>query len=303
MDLDEYQAAATKTRRKTAVAGADMNVALLGLASETGELLNEYKRYLHEGSAHQQFRVRVEEELGDLLWYLADVASKFDLHLSEVATKNLDKVRERWGDRDDGQPTLYGGSRNFDADFPDPERLPRQFVADFYQQREGDRLTIRVRVGGMQMGQELTDNAYEDDGYRFHDVFHLACAAVLGWSPVTRRNLNRKRRSKKHVDEVEDGGRAIVTEEGISALVFAYASNHASLEGVYAVEYELLKAIKIMTAKFEVGVCSTGEWEKAILMGYAIWRYVMANAGGRVAVNLDERLLSYSPPIETAVRR
>ena len=36
------------------------------------------------------------------------------------------------------------------------------------------------------LGNDLMDNAYEDDGYRFHDVFHLACAAVLGWSPVLR---------------------------------------------------------------------------------------------------------------------
>lgn len=118
------------------------------------------------------------------------------------------------------------------------------------------------------MGQDLTDNAYVPDGYRFHDVFHLACAAVLGWSPVSRRNLNLKRRSEPAVDEVEDGGRAIVTEEGISALVFAYARDHNALEGVHSVDYDLLKTIRIMTARFEVGICTTGEWERAILMGY-----------------------------------
>ena len=45
-------------------------------------------------------------------------------------------------------------------------------------------------------------NAYVADGYRFHDVFHLACAAVLCWSPVTRRNLGRKRRTDPLIGEV-----------------------------------------------------------------------------------------------------
>jgi hypothetical protein len=53
------------------------------------------------------------------------------------------------------------------------------------------------------------------------DVFHLAYAAVLGWSPVTRKLLDRKRRSNPQVDLAEDGGRAIVIEEGIAAMAFA----------------------------------------------------------------------------------
>lgn len=296
MTLDEYQRQAVRTYQPTAIIGSDTLVTLLGLAGETGELLSEYKKFLHEGTAHQQFRRRLAEELGDLLWYLADAAAKFDLRLSDVAQSNLNKARERWGEREEGLPTLYGEARLFDSGYPENERLPRRFDAEFIQRREGTRQKIRVHVDGVQMGQELTDNAHSEDGYRFHDVFHLACAAVLGWSPVTRRNLNRKRRSNPGVDEVEDGGRAIVTEEGISALVFAYASEHAFLAGVQAVDHDLLKAIKIMTSKFEVTVCTSGEWEKAILSGYTIWKRVQEHAGGRVTVDLDRRLLSYKPP-------
>jgi NTP pyrophosphatase (non-canonical NTP hydrolase) len=294
--LDEYQSQAVSTYRPTAIGGNDTIVTLLGLAGETGELLSEYKKYLHQGTAHQQFRRRLVEELGDLLWYLADAATKFDLRLSDVAISNLNKVRERWGEREDGQPTLYGQARIFDAGYPESERLPRSFTADFVQIQAGTKLKIRVLVNGVRMGQELTDNAHNEDGYRFHDVFHLACAAVLGWSPVTRRNLNRKRRSNPEADEVEDGGRAIVTEEGISALVFAYASDHAFLKDVQAIDHDVLKAIKIMTAKFEVGVCTSGEWEKAILIGYSVWKQVQEHAGGQVIVDLDRRVLSYEPP-------
>ncbi|MDP9174487.1 MAG: nucleoside triphosphate pyrophosphohydrolase family protein [Planctomycetota bacterium] len=297
MELDAYQLQAVRTEQKPKVLGGAEVLPFLGLAGETGELLNEYKKYLRDGSAHERFRDRLKEELGDLLWYLADAASKFELRLSDVATFNLRKVSERWGDhRQNDQLTLYGQSRVFDAAFPPAERLPRRFVAEFYQRMQGERMHVRVAVDGQQMGQELDDNVNDEDGYRFHDVFHLACAAVLGWSPVTRRNLNRKRRSVDAADRNEDGGRAIVTEEGISALVFAYALDHARMEGVGWLDYDLLKAIKTMTAKFEVAICTTGEWEKAILLAYSIWRLVEKHAGGNVVVDLDRRDLAFTPP-------
>jgi NTP pyrophosphatase (non-canonical NTP hydrolase) len=297
MDLDEYQAQALKTEQKPKVQEMAEVVPFLGLAGETGELLNEYKKYVRDGSAHVRFRGRLKEELGDVLWYLADAAAKFELRLSEIAAINLTKVRERWGDRDrDGQLMLYGHARIFDADYPPGERLPRRFVARFYQRQQGDRMHVRVVVDGRQMGQELDDNVREADGYRFHDVFHLACAGVLGWSPVTRRNLGCKRRSVDATDRNEDGGRATVIEESVSALVFENALDHARMEGIGWLDYDLLKAIKTLTAKFEVSVCTTGEWEKTIRMAYSIWRLVEQHAGGSVVVDLDRRELAFTPP-------
>ena len=90
---------------------------------------------------------------------------------------------------------------------------------------------------GVKLGDPLTDNAYDDDGYRFHDVFHLAYAAMLGWSPITRFFFKAKRESDPRVREVEDGGRATVIEEAISAFVFDYARNERFLEGVRAYRF------------------------------------------------------------------
>ena len=288
MELREYQARARSTEQKPSAEGADLTVPLLGLAGEVGELLNEYKKRLRDGDAHVRFKDHVAEELGDLLWYVAETAGKFGLDLEDVAERNLEKTAARWGGS-----AAHMKPRVFDAEFPPDERIPRQFVAHFRQLVGPDRsLRIRVFVNGRQMGQELTDNAYEADGYRFHDVFHLACAAVLGWSPVTRRNLGCKRKSDPIIDEVEDGGRAIVTEEGVSAFVFAYASNHDAMK-VRSIDYDLLKSIRVATAKFEVGVCTTGEWERAILLGYDVWRQMEENQSGKVRVNLDARLIEY----------
>ena len=96
---------------------------------------------------------------------------------------------------------------------------------------EGGSKVVKMFIDGKQVGDDLRDNRYDDDGYRFHDVFHLTYASVLGWSPILRALLRRKRKSNPAVDEVEDGGRARVIEEGIAAMVFSYAERRNFLEG------------------------------------------------------------------------
>lgn len=293
MDFDSYQNAALETDRVPAGDGSDDEIALivpmLGLAGETGQLLSEYKKHLRDGEAHRLFKERVAEELGDLLWYVANVASKFDLKLRDIAAANLAKVRQRWA-ADRSEPL------GFDVDLPEGERLPRQFEVELIDGQGKTRRQVRIIIDGAPFGGELTDNAYDADGYRFHDVFHFAYAAVLGWSPVTRALLRRKRKSKPILDEVEDGGRAAVIEEGISALVFDYARRHRLLDGVSAVDSQLLRTIKDVTSHLEVSRCTTGEWENAILQGFRVWRAIVAASGGRVAVDLDARLVTYLAP-------
>ena len=290
MELHDYQQQARRTEKKVYAAGSDITVPILGLAGEVGELINEYKKYLRDGDAHERFSERVAEELGDILWYVAYTATKFGLDLDRVAEQNLQKTRARWGATQDG---FEPQARAFDAAFPENERLPRQIAAEFRPWVDEGSQQTRVFVDDVQMGDPLTDNAYLPDGYRFHDVFHLACAAALGWSPVVRKLLGRKRRSDSRIDEVEDGGRAIAVEEGISALVFAYARDHRRLDGVTSVDYDILKAIRIMTSSFEVAVCTTGEWERAILMGYKTWKQVEDNQGGVVSLDLDKAAITY----------
>lgn len=62
---------------------------MLGLASETGAILNVYKKYLRDDIGLIANREFLREELGDLLWYLAAVATACDLDLEEIAVANL----------------------------------------------------------------------------------------------------------------------------------------------------------------------------------------------------------------------
>ena len=291
MDIKTYQAQALLTDQVPRTSGdetaAALIVPMLGLAGETGQLLSEYKKHLRDGAAHRLFEEQVGEELGDLLWYIANVASKFGLDLDQIAEKNLDKVRARFA------PTSAHAPER-DSKFPDVERLPRQMTVRLVEQPGSDpRPKVRMTINGEGIGSLLGDNAYDPDGYRFHDVFHLAYAAILGWSPNLRAFLKRKRKSQPLLDEVEDGGRARIIEEGVSALAFDYARKHSFLEGVGEIDYGLLRTIGSMTSHLEVGDATAADWERAILDGFAVWRQVLANNGGEILVDLDARTISY----------
>ncbi|MFO0824973.1 MAG: putative DNA base hypermodification protein [Gemmataceae bacterium] len=282
MNLQTYQDRAALTDRNPATDEAGMMIPLLGLAGEAGELLTEFKKRLRDGESHTQFRDRFAEELGDLLWYLANLATKFGLNLENIATRNLAKCEHRWG-----PPPARPA---FDATFPETERFPRRFLIDFATTHDQDeKPVIRVFYKGKQFGDVLTDNAYSSDGYGYHDALHLSFAAVLGWSPLTRKLLGVKRKSDKKVDEVEDGGRAIATEEGVSAMIFAYAKDYNWLEGKGSVSSELLRMIRNMTSHLEVRRCTEGEWERAIVQGFGVWRDIKKRKAGTLSLNLDER--------------
>ena len=291
MDLKTYQEQALLTDQVPGTsddeAATALIVPMLGLAGETGQLLSEYKKHLRDGAAHRMFKERVGEELGDLLWYIANVASKFGLDLDQIAEKNLDKVRARFA------PTSAQAPQH-DTEFPDVERLPRQMIVRLVEEPgTGPRPKVRMTINGEEIGALLGDNAYDPDGYRFHDVFHLAYAAILGWSPNLRAFLKRKRKSRPLLDEVEDGGRARIIEEGVSALAFDYARVHSFLDGVTEIDYGLLRTIQSMTSHLEVGGATAADWERTILEGFAVWRQVLANNGGEIAVDLDARTISY----------
>lgn len=284
MDFRRYQREARQTNRIPD--DADEITPLLGLAGEAGELLSEYKKHLRDRDVHPLQPARIEEELGDLLWYLSAVATHFELDLEKIALKNLIKARDRWAE-------VHGTPREpFDKRAKSTERLPRQFDVHLVETSAGSEVQVRGFVGEQQLGDPLTDNAYVNDGYRFHDVFHFSYAAILGWSPVTRAFLKRKRKSNRRVDNVEDGGRAIAVEEGIAAFVFEYARDHKWLEGASRVDSDLLKMIKTATRHLEVGECTASEWERAILGGFEAWRIVEKNQGGWVRADLDKRTIT-----------
>jgi NTP pyrophosphatase (non-canonical NTP hydrolase) len=286
MDFRRYQLEASKTDQVPGSSEKSIVVPLLGLAGEAGSLLTEYKKHLRDGEAYRIFKERIADELGDILWYVANIATKAQLNLEEVAQGNLRKVHERWRTSEDAEVFQRRGEGLFDEEFPLHEQLPRYFEVNLQPINDGESVKVLLTINGEKLGDHLTDNSYNDDGYRFHDVFHLAYAAILGWSPVMRGLMKRKRKSNPRVDEVEDGGRAIVIEEAISAIVFDYAKGCSFFDGVNTMDYSLLSKIKSLTSHLEVKRRSTAEWERAILAGYDVWRQVQQKGKGTIMGDL-----------------
>ena len=285
MDFNDFQRRALETDQVPGTDGDALVVPLLGMAGEVGDLLTEYKKRLRDKDAHRLFRDRVAEELGDVLWYVSNLASKFDLSLDQIADLNLQKINDRWA-----APRELG---RFDSTYKESERLPDSFDAEIIEDATGDVPRIILILDGKRAGAIVRDNSYEDDGYRFHDVLHLGHAGLLGWSPNIRSFLRRKRRSAPRVDEVEDGGRAGVIEEGIAAFVFNYARTRDFLRDVPAIDYSVLRTINEMTAGLEVSTRSSAEWQAAILRSYAVWREVRDHRGGRLRVDIAAGSLTF----------
>ncbi len=212
------------------------------------------------------------------------------LDLATVLNVNLNKIRSMFG------PDIPGPARCFDCPgFPTYERLPRKLHIQFLErERTKGKIEVILRVNNLTIGDRLTDNAAIDDGYRYHDAFHLAYAAVLGWSPVTRSIFRCKRKSNSQMDEIEDGARAVIVEEAIAHTVFNYALGHSMLQGLDRIDHNLLKLIGRMVRNLEVKDCYLHEWQRAILVGFEAFRSLTENHGGWLLLDADTQGLTYS---------
>jgi len=293
----EFQELSSRTDRAKGKDIKAIMVPLLGLAGEAGSLLSEYKKWLREGDRYKPFTDQVSEEIGDILWYLANIADKAGLDLQDVAEENLAKLAGRYTDEASPSQLFVNEHDRYDSQFPEYERLPAQMRVIFEEVESDGRKKLKLAYDGQTYGNHLTDNSHSDDGYRFHDVFHFTLAILLGWSPIVRRQLKVKRKSVPQVDEVEDGARAAAIEEALTALVFAWAKDYSLFRGADTVEYELLRAIKLITRSVEVQNKTPREWEETILAAYNVWRQMIANNGGVFVGDAQRRLVAYEPNV------
>ena len=96
MDFDNYQ----KEARKTAIyPNKDKNFIYptLGLVGESGEVAEKIKKVLRDnnGNFDYESKTAIKKELGDVLWYLANLCNELDFTLNEVAEENLEKLNNR----------------------------------------------------------------------------------------------------------------------------------------------------------------------------------------------------------------
>lgn len=240
----------------------------------------------------------INRVLGEVAWHLAALASSYGLDLGDVAKENMKKVAYR---QTRNNPTpLHDEGRS------EGEQIPRKFEIAFVAIGEG---RARMYYQGRQLGDDLTDNAYDNDGYRYHDVMHLVNAAKLGWSPVLRSMLGRKRKSDKRLDEVEDGARAKIVEEAVIKAIHSEGIRLARIDAPDAetanqmqlfrsrtdISSRFLNIIRSFVTDLEVHDNKHWEWEDAIIDGHELFFKLRNEGQGTVTVDLENRKIEFDP--------
>jgi hypothetical protein len=182
-----------------------------------------------------------------------------------------------------------------DSQLPFNERLPSRFRIFIEEHTVTGKTYVLQKRNGVIIGDRLTDNKAEKDDYRFHDVFHIAYAVHLGWSPVLRTLFRIKRKSRADLDENEDGARAVLIEEGIATFIFGRALERGLFAGLEHLDYDLLKLVSDFVRGFEAEACSLWQWERAILDGFEVFRALKEHRRGYVTADLDAHTLRFEP--------
>lgn len=261
---------------------SEFEAAVIALAGEAGLLLNEFGK----GTIRDD-RNRLSAHLTNILRALFRAAALAGIDLEQAARSNVHKVNSRW-------PTTRQYTPLFDAICEETEQLPRRIDMHIVEAPVADKLCVIQVCNGVEVGSRLTDNKVVEDDYRFHDVFHLAYAAVLGWSPCLRALLKVKRKSRPDLDEAQDGARAILIEEGVSTMIFHHALKLNHFVAVQSLDYSLLKAVRDFVDGYEVDQCPLWQWEEAILNGFEVFRKLRTHRRGIVTANLVDRSITYT---------
>ena len=96
MDINEYQVKAHETSITPKV-GEMFVYPTLGLAGEAGEIANKIKKVFRDkgGVVTSETKEELKKELGDVLWYVAELTTQLDLSLEEIATLNIERLHSR----------------------------------------------------------------------------------------------------------------------------------------------------------------------------------------------------------------
>lgn len=106
VNLDEYQYSAVRTAVYPNLGGPiGLLYTSLGLGNEAGEVLGKIKKLVrdvntdilmtHQIAVPEEKRAEIGKELGDVLWYVAMVATELNLSLNDIAYENIQKLADR----------------------------------------------------------------------------------------------------------------------------------------------------------------------------------------------------------------
>ncbi len=96
MTINEYQKLAMTTLNPDLDKKDVLINGVMGLCGESGEVIDIVKKHLAQG--HELDREKIIKELGDVAWYMAEIATVLDVELEEILTLNIEKLKKRYPD-------------------------------------------------------------------------------------------------------------------------------------------------------------------------------------------------------------
>lgn len=96
MTINEYQQLAMTTLNPALSKDEILINGVMGLCGESGEAIDIVKKWFAQG--HELDREKLIKELGDVAWYLAEIAHAIGVPLEDVLQRNIDKLKERYPD-------------------------------------------------------------------------------------------------------------------------------------------------------------------------------------------------------------
>lgn len=97
MEIQRYQEESKSTAVYPRIEGKGWIYPALGLPNEAGEVAGKLKKVIrdHNFEITEEIRLEIGKELGDVLWYMAQLATELNLSLDKIAQENLNKLRDR----------------------------------------------------------------------------------------------------------------------------------------------------------------------------------------------------------------
>lgn len=95
MTLNDYQTVAMQTAVFPTHGDMPIIYPALGLAGETGEVVDKIKKVVRQGEFTVESNDAIARELGDVLWYIAVLADGLGFALADIAAMNLHKLSDR----------------------------------------------------------------------------------------------------------------------------------------------------------------------------------------------------------------
>ena len=105
MTINEYQKLAMTTLNPKLDKKDILINGVMGLCGESGEVIDIVKKHLAQG--HELDKEKIIKELGDVAWYMAEIATVLDVNLEDVLIQNIEKLKKRYPEGFEAEKSIH----------------------------------------------------------------------------------------------------------------------------------------------------------------------------------------------------